>query len=192
MARAGYWQEAVELSRTAVDLAREAGDPIWLARTLATTAEVLTHDGHHEQAVGFAQAAAELARTLKDPGRRVTALTGVARALRRAGCRDQAEGVGREAVNAARTLKDPGQRVKALTSTVRKCWDILDGRVLLAEALDIGPLQEVVACLPDIAPETVELLARLMTPERPGADPGHTAKAGQRQDTGLDTTTRRR
>ncbi|MEU7444280.1 hypothetical protein AB0B12_42175, partial [Streptomyces sp. NPDC044780] len=150
-----------------------------------TTAEVLTHDGHHEQAVGFAQAAAELARTLKDPGRRMTALTGVARALRRAGCRDQAEGVGREAVNAARTLKDPGQRVKALTSTARKCRDILDGRVLLAEALDIGPLQEAVACLPDIAPEAVELLARLMTPERPGAAPGHTAKAGQRQDTGF-------
>ncbi|WP_086706421.1 hypothetical protein [Streptomyces antimycoticus] len=178
MARAGYRQEAVELSRTAVALAHEAGDPNWCARTLATAAEVLTHDGHHEQAVGFAQAAAEFARTLKDPGRRVTALTGVARALSRAGCRDQAEVVGREAVNAARTLKDPGQRVKMLTSMARKCRDILDARVLLAEALDIGPLQEVVACLPDIAPETVELLAQRMTAKRPGADPGHTVQAG--------------
>ncbi|MEU4497742.1 hypothetical protein AB0F96_31005 [Streptomyces sp. NPDC023998] len=177
MARAVDRQEAVELSRTAVDLAHEVGDPSWRARTLATAAEVLAQDGHHEQAVGFAQTAAELARTLKDPGRRAAALTGAARVLSRTGCRGQAEGVGREAVNAARTLKDPGQRVKALTSTAKKCRDVLNGRVLLAEALDIGPLQQVVWCLPDIAPETLELLARLMTTERPGTDHGCEVRA---------------
>jgi hypothetical protein len=84
----------------------------------------------------------------------VAALTAVARALSCAGCRRQADGVGREAVNSARALKGPGQRVKALTSTARRCCDFLDGCELLAEALDLGPLQEVVECLPDIAPET--------------------------------------
>ncbi len=178
MARAGYRQEAVELSRTAVDLAHEVGDPNWHARSLATAAEILAHEGHHEQAVGFAQAAAELARTLKDPGRRVVALTGAARALSHTACQGEAERVGREAVKAARSLKDPGQRVKALTSTAKKCRDVLNGRVLLAEALDIGPLQQVVECLPDIAPETLELLARLVTTRRPGADHGRTVRAG--------------
>lgn len=178
MARTGHRQEAVELSRTAVDLVHEAGDANWIARTLATAAEVLAHDGHHEQAVGFAQEAAKFARTLKDPGRRAAALTGAARALSRTGCRGQAEGVGRAAVNAARTIKDPGQRVKALTSTAKKCRDILDGRVLLAEALDIGPLQQVVECLPDIAPETLELLAQLMTTKRPETNHGRTDGAG--------------
>ncbi|WP_159049280.1 P-loop NTPase family protein [Streptomyces canus] len=178
MARTEHRQEAVELSRTAVDLAHEAGDANWRARTLATAAEVLADDGHHDQAVGFAQAAAKFARTLKDPGRRAAALTGAARALSSTGCRGQAEVVGREAVNAARTIKDPGQRVKALTSTAKKCPDILNGRVLLAEALDIGPLQQVVDCLPDIAPETLELLTRLMATKRPGTDHGRAVRAG--------------
>ncbi|MCK8438902.1 hypothetical protein G3I77_39765 [Streptomyces sp. D2-8] len=178
MVRTGHRQEAVELSRTAVNLAHEAGDANWHARTLATAAEVLAHDGHHEQAVDFAQAAAKFARTLKDPGRRAAALAGAARALTSTGCRGQAEGVGRQAVNAARTIKDPGQRVKALTSAAKKCPDILNGRVLLAEALDIGPLQQVVECLPDIAPETLELLARLITTKRPETDHGRTARAG--------------
>ncbi|MFF8781760.1 hypothetical protein ACF07W_31210 [Streptomyces sp. NPDC015140] len=178
MDRAGYRQEAVELSRTAINLAQEVRDPNWHARTLVAAAEVLAHDGHHKQAVSFAQVAAELARTLKDPGRRAAALTGAAYALSRTGCRGEAEGIGREAVDVARTLKDPGQRVKVLTSTARKCRDILDGRVLLAEALDIGPLQEVVECLPDIAPETVELLARLMTTKRPETTHGPTTRSG--------------
>ncbi|MFK0264191.1 hypothetical protein ACIQU1_23120 [Streptomyces angustmyceticus] len=177
-AGAGYRQEAVELSQTAVDFALELSDPNWRARTLAATAEVLAHNGRHEQAVGLAQEAAELGRTLKDPGRRAAALTGAARALSRTGCRGEAERVGREAVNAARTLKDPGQRVKALTSTARRCRDVLDGHVLLAEALDIGPLQEVVECLPEIAPQTLELLARLMTTKRSGVDQGRTARVG--------------
>ncbi|MFH8366077.1 hypothetical protein [Streptomyces sp. NPDC018031] len=178
MTRTGHGSEAVELSRTAVDLAHETGDAHWRARTLATAAEVLAHGEHHEQAVGFAQAAAKFARTLKDPGRRSAALAGAARALSSTGCRGEAEGVGREAVNAARTIKDPGQRVKALTSTAKKCRDILNGRVLLAEALDIGPLQQVVDSLPDIAPETLELLARLMTTKRPETDHGRTVRGG--------------
>ncbi|WP_406356541.1 hypothetical protein [Streptomyces sp. NBC_00658] len=178
MARTGHRQEAVELSRTAVQLAHEAGDANWCARTLAVAAEALAQDGHHEEAVGFAQTAAKFARTLKDPGRRAAALTGAARALSRTSCREQAEGVGREAINAARTIKDPGQRVKALTSTAKKCRDILNGRVLLAEALDIGPLQQVVDCLPDIAPETLELLAQLMTTKRPETDHERTVRAG--------------
>ncbi|WP_370414833.1 hypothetical protein [Streptomyces fradiae] len=186
MTRAGYRQEAVELSRIAVDLAHEVRHPNWRARTLATAAEVLAQEGHLEQAAALAQAAAELAHTVKDPGRRAAAMTDAARALSRTGCREQAEDVGREAINAARTLKDPGQRVKALTSTARKCGDILDRRVLLAEALDIGPLQEVVECLPDIAPETLEMLARLMTAERPGIDRGRTARAGTSTGCQLD------
>ncbi|MFF4605207.1 hypothetical protein ACFY12_21045 [Streptomyces sp. NPDC001339] len=178
MVRAGYRQEAVELSRTAVGLAHEARDSNWYTRTLATAAEVLTHGGHHEQGVYYAQAAAELARTLKDPGWRAAALTDAARALNSTGCRGQAEDAAREAVNAARSLKEPGQRVRVLTSTARKCWNVLDGRVLLVEALDIGPLQDVVACLPNIAPEALELVARLMTTERPGTARGYTARAG--------------
>ncbi|WP_405542417.1 hypothetical protein OG478_12085 [Streptomyces phaeochromogenes] len=178
MARTGHRQEAVELSRTAVRLAHETGDTNWRARTLAAAAEALAQDGHHEEAVGFAQTAAKFARTLRDPGRRAAALTGAARALSRTGCRGQAEGVGREAINAARAIKDPGQRVKALTSTAKKCRDILNGRVLLAEALDIGPLQQVVDCLPDIAPETLELLAQLMTTKRPEIDHERTVRAG--------------
>ncbi|MFC8089266.1 hypothetical protein [Streptomyces sp. NPDC057301] len=163
MARAECWQEIVEISRIAVNLAAEVSDPNYRARTLAAAAEVLVHDGHHEEAVALAQSAAELARTLKNPGRRAAALAGAAHALSCTGCLGHAESVALEAVSAARTIKDSGQRVKVLTSTARKCRGTLDGRVLLAEALDIGPLQEVVECLPDIAPETLELLARLMT-----------------------------
>ncbi|MFE5730786.1 hypothetical protein ACFQ7A_07750 [Streptomyces sp. NPDC056528] len=186
MTRAGHRQEAVELCRIAVDLAHEVGHPNWRARALATAAEVLAQEGRREQAAAFAQAAAELAYTVKDPGRRSAAMADAARALSRTGCRGQAEDVGREAVNAARILKAPGQRVKALTSTARKCGELLDGRVLLAEALDIGPLQEVVECLPDIAPETLELLAQLMTIERPGIDHGRMARAGTSAGCQLD------
>lgn len=108
-------------------------------------------------AAGRHQLAAHLAGTGTGP--EATALISVVKAMAAAGQHKQA-------ADLARTITEPDRQTQALLTVVNQCKRPAEKTLLLAEALALGDWMQVLAQLPDLAPEALEPLARSLLSQR--------------------------
>ncbi len=142
-----------------------AGEYVWaerLAEELTGTIEgdrSLIHIAAGMAARGDFPGAVALLDEIPVPGLRDEALEKVVSASARAGAPHEPHAL-------AGTITDPGHRSKALAAVARAHGPTPEGRVLLAEALTLGPWDQLVEAIAGVAPEHLLLLADLSRGER--------------------------